>query len=661
MARLGRKVVDNLQLRIRNLHLRFEQPAPNPYAWGLTLQEIAFTTTDSQWKPCFIERANDSPAQLFKMMQLKKLNLYWQSEAGEALLKPQSDAVRRERLAGMVEEEQEVVLSITSQFRLTINPQEETGRPIYELEVKLEPVRLELQRRQCMQMNDFARQNVLQNERIVRSIGRRSRIRLTEQERQAMRNNYEEFIACALLAIENGQALQEDYDDQLKEVFEKIEEAELKEWALGPIKRKVKAVREMEIKKKKSGWFSRGDNELNEQEQAELQNFIDASFEGEKSVRLPGFLLFSVNAEFKGARMVLVEHRGSDVEERIEFDIGRINATVAKSEDQSQFASDLEIASISLSLFIPVQRDGKTRQRKMEIFTSEKPQNYKEDDEEDSMESFDSAEEEAPPSFLQLTYRNELNLAVLRKTVTGRMERITVIYKKIYMEKFRKFFSFKNGSAGFSKAGSLEKVEQEEGVKEEESDFKLEKIVDVRLDINSPVFVCPLNEQECWCLNLGSLSIRSSRSEEVEEFPMAVSSAFLRYYPHMKECFDLKRSRLKKGIFSLINDMDFSVNYQRTKKIGEEVLSIQLPSFKVNFTQKQYENLMSLSKVFKVEEDEKRIMVEQLKEERKTVQDGATWEGSLLKKHETLMSWREYYAIVSKEHLYLYNNRQELR
>jgi divalent metal cation (Fe/Co/Zn/Cd) transporter len=25
------------------------------------------------------------------------------------------------------------------------------------------------------------------------------------------------------------------------------------------------------------------------------------------------------------------------------------------------------------------------------------------------------------------------------------------------------------------------------------------------------------------------------------------------------------------------------------------------------------------------------------------------------------MSWREYYAIVSKEHLYLYNNRQELR
>jgi len=48
---------------------------------------------------------------------------------------------------------------------------------------------------------------------------------------------------------------------------------------------------------------------------------------------------------------------------------------------------------------------------------------------------------------------------------------------------------------------------------------------------------------------------------------MKVTSAFLRYYPHMKECFDLRKSQVRKGIFSLINDMDFTVNYQRMKKI----------------------------------------------------------------------------------------------
>jgi hypothetical protein len=41
MARLGKKVIDNLQLRIMNVHVRFEEgssrtPATS-YAWGLTL------------------------------------------------------------------------------------------------------------------------------------------------------------------------------------------------------------------------------------------------------------------------------------------------------------------------------------------------------------------------------------------------------------------------------------------------------------------------------------------------------------------------------------------------------------------------------------------------------------------------------------------------
>jgi len=81
---------------------------------------------------------------------------------------------------------------------------------------------------------------------------------------------------------------------------------------------------------------------------------------------------------------------------------------------------------------------------------------------------------------------------------------------------------------------------------------------------------------------------------------MTVNSAFLRYYPYIKECYNLKDSRMKKGIYSLINDIDFSINYQKDKEKNEEIISIDLPSFKVNFTQRQYDNLMSLTKIFKV-------------------------------------------------------------
>ena len=40
----------------------------------------------------------------------------------------------------------------------------------------------------------------------------------------------------------------------------------MKIWALGPIKKKVQAIRENEIKKKKGGWFSKS-GELTEGEQ----------------------------------------------------------------------------------------------------------------------------------------------------------------------------------------------------------------------------------------------------------------------------------------------------------------------------------------------------------------------------------------------------------
>jgi hypothetical protein len=61
--------------------------------------------------------------------------------------------------------------------------------------------------------------------------------------------------------------------DSIRWILEKIEE-ELNVWALGPIQRRVKEMREIEIKKKKS----RGDSDLSEVEQDELQKFIDSSF-----------------------------------------------------------------------------------------------------------------------------------------------------------------------------------------------------------------------------------------------------------------------------------------------------------------------------------------------------------------------------------------------
>lgn len=54
-------------------------------------------------------------------------------------------------------------------------------------------------------------------------------------------------------------------------------------------------------------------------------------------------------------------------------------------------------------------------------------------------------------------------------------------------------------------------------------------------------------------------------------------------------------------------------------------------------------------------------MVEILKEERQAVEEGKVFEGIILRKHETLMSWKEFHGIISGEYLYLYSDRKELR
>lgn len=53
-----KKAIDNLQLKLVNFHIRFEENTKDKkYAWGVTLEEIMFITTNKEWQPAFIDRS----------------------------------------------------------------------------------------------------------------------------------------------------------------------------------------------------------------------------------------------------------------------------------------------------------------------------------------------------------------------------------------------------------------------------------------------------------------------------------------------------------------------------------------------------------------------------------------------------------------------------
>ena len=84
MKSLVTKLVDNVQVSIRNIHIRLEnfEHFNSKFSMGFTLREVAVNTTNSQWEKEYFDRTNainaDKP--VFKLLSIAKFGVYWRSD-----------------------------------------------------------------------------------------------------------------------------------------------------------------------------------------------------------------------------------------------------------------------------------------------------------------------------------------------------------------------------------------------------------------------------------------------------------------------------------------------------------------------------------------------------------------------------------------------------
>lgn len=74
------QAIKNVQINIKNIHLRYEDKVTNPkqpFAFGITLSELLVESTDSNWKKAIIEDV----AKIYKVVQLDGLAVYWNCKA----------------------------------------------------------------------------------------------------------------------------------------------------------------------------------------------------------------------------------------------------------------------------------------------------------------------------------------------------------------------------------------------------------------------------------------------------------------------------------------------------------------------------------------------------------------------------------------------------
>lgn len=75
------KIVDNLQVTIRNIHIRYEDDhvlTESPYSFGVTLAELSATSTDENWIPSFITITQSLTR---KLLVLKRFAVYMNTES----------------------------------------------------------------------------------------------------------------------------------------------------------------------------------------------------------------------------------------------------------------------------------------------------------------------------------------------------------------------------------------------------------------------------------------------------------------------------------------------------------------------------------------------------------------------------------------------------
>lgn len=126
------KIVDNLQITIKNIHIRYEdrESVPHhPFSLGLTLGELSAVSTDDNWNPIFVQ---DTASITKKLATLNSLAVYWNTDSDSLRTE---DARWIDYLKAMVpheardvsEENQYILRPVSGVGRITMNKQGSTS------------------------------------------------------------------------------------------------------------------------------------------------------------------------------------------------------------------------------------------------------------------------------------------------------------------------------------------------------------------------------------------------------------------------------------------------------------------------------------------------------------------------------------------------------
>ncbi|KAJ1733254.1 Vacuolar protein sorting-associated protein 13 [Coemansia biformis] len=115
------KIVDNLQIVIKNIHVRYEDHISHPghmLAVGATLGELSAVSTDAEWRETFL---HDSSSVIHKLLKLARFAVYWEPDCESMQGLSHDELIARLSTTIEASTEQSILQPVVGVGRLTMN------------------------------------------------------------------------------------------------------------------------------------------------------------------------------------------------------------------------------------------------------------------------------------------------------------------------------------------------------------------------------------------------------------------------------------------------------------------------------------------------------------------------------------------------------------
>ncbi|OLY84616.1 Vacuolar protein sorting-associated protein 13, partial [Smittium mucronatum] len=132
------KIIDNLQIKIKNIHLKYvdsESNSDHPFILGAVLSSLSIVSTNEDWTPMFVEKSNTT---IFKKLDMKNLYLYLDNDSNISKGKNDQD------LDLDPSSHNSIINPVAGIGKLTINKTAENGKGKTDLSLEFDQFSLSL-------------------------------------------------------------------------------------------------------------------------------------------------------------------------------------------------------------------------------------------------------------------------------------------------------------------------------------------------------------------------------------------------------------------------------------------------------------------------------------------------------------------------------------